>query len=138
MAFSEIAGCSHDRSSHWRWRYNNYVYRRYQQNQEDGKMKKLIMFTALGGLLILMISSYMQMPPMGNIENPSYNQVAEYYLKEAVEDTHSPNVVADIIMDYRSLDTLGEATVLFTSIAAVLTVLVGKDPKPEEEDVHHG
>lgn len=101
-------------------------------------MKKWIMFTALGGLLFIMISSYMQMPPMGNVENPSYNEVAGYYLDEALEDTHSPNVVAVIIMDYRALDTLGEATVLFTSIAAVLTVLVGKDPDPREEDSHHG
>ena len=101
-------------------------------------MKKLIMFAALGGLLLIMISSYMQMPPMGDIENPSYNEVAEYYLDETLEDSHAPNAVAVIIMDYRALDTLGEATVLFTSIAAVLTILVGKDPKLGEEDSHHG
>ncbi len=100
-------------------------------------MKRLIMFVALGGLLMIMITSFMQMPPMGNLENPSYNEVTAYYLSSAVEDTQAPNVVADIIMDYRALDTLGEATVLFTSIAAVLTVLVGKDPE-EKEESHHG
>ena len=101
-------------------------------------MRRIIMFAALGGLLLIMITSYMQMPPMGNPDNPSYNEVPEYYLGQSLEDTHAPNVVANIIMDYRALDTLGEATVLFTSIAAVLTILVGKDPEPKEEDQHHG
>ncbi len=40
-----------------------------------------------------------------------------------MEETGSLNLVTSIITDYRSYDTLGEVTVLFAAIAAVLTVL---------------
>lgn len=101
-------------------------------------MKRALIFLALGGMLAIMISSYMQMPPMGNPDNPSYNEVVQHYLNRSLEETRAPNVIADIITDYRAIDTLGEATVLFTSIAAVLTVLSGKDKKPGEGGAHHG
>ena len=102
-------------------------------------MKNWFVIIALGGLLLIMVSSYMEMPQMGNPANPSYNEVAHYYLDTAIEDTNAPNVIADIITDYRALDTLGEATVLFTSIAAVLTVLTGiNGKKAGKEDKHHG
>ena len=39
-------------------------------------------------------------------------------------------LVVAVILDFRGYDTLGEATVLFTSVIAVLTVLrkVGRKP----------
>ena len=102
-------------------------------------MKNFFVIFALGALLILMISSYIEMPPMGDPENPSYNEVAQHYLDRSLEETRAPNVIATIIMDYRALDTLGEATVLFTSIAAVLTVLTNIDKKSKKkEGTRHG
>ncbi len=102
-------------------------------------MKNIVVFIALGGLLLIMISSYTEMPPMGDVNNPSYNDVTHYYLSHSLEETRAPNVIADIITDYRAIDTLGEATVLFTSIAAVLTVLAAKEKENlGEEDGHHG
>lgn len=92
-------------------------------------MKQLLTIAALGGLLVVMIFSFWEMPPMGNPDNPAYNAIAHHYLEESLNETSSPNVIAVIITDYRALDTLGEATVLFASIAAVLTVLTGKDSR---------
>lgn len=102
-------------------------------------MKNFIVLFALGGLLFIMISSYAEMPPMGDVGNPSYNEVVHHYLHYSLEETRAPNVVAVIISDYRAIDTLGEATVLFTSIAAVLTILAGKEKdKHKEEEMHRG
>ncbi len=102
-------------------------------------MKNILVFIALGGLLFVMIFSYAEMPPMGDVGNPSYNEVAHHYLTQSLEETKAPNVIANIITDYRAIDTLGEATVLFTSIAAVLTVLAGKEKKKQEEgEMRHG
>jgi multisubunit Na+/H+ antiporter MnhB subunit len=102
-------------------------------------MKNYFVIFALGALLIIMVSSYAEMPRMGNPENPSYNEVSRHYLERSSVETRTPNVIANIIMDYRALDTLGEATVLFTSIAAVLTILTGKDPDPhKKEGMKHG
>ncbi|AOY74848.1 hydrogen gas-evolving membrane-bound hydrogenase subunit E [Clostridium formicaceticum] len=88
-------------------------------------MKKAIILLALGGLLIVMLSSIFRMPSLGDIENPAYNEVARHYLQESIDETHTPNIIASIITDYRAFDTLGETTVLFTSIAAVISVLKG-------------
>ncbi len=45
------------------------------------------------------------------------------YLSEAVKRTGATNAVAAIILDFRGYDTLGEATILFTSVIGVLAVL---------------
>ncbi|MHC4260740.1 MAG: hydrogen gas-evolving membrane-bound hydrogenase subunit E [Planctomycetota bacterium] len=41
---------------------------------------------------------------------------AQRYVEKGLEDTGAANLVASVILDYRAYDTLGEATVLFTSI----------------------
>ena len=45
-----------------------------------------------------------------------------YYLANGLQHTGAANIVAAIILDYRGYDTLGEATVLLTSVVAVLIV----------------
>ena len=50
-------------------------------------------------------------------------RVSQHYLKCAIEEVKSANVVTAIILDYRAYDTLGEAMVLFTSILGAFTIL---------------
>jgi len=45
------------------------------------------------------------------------------YLAEGVKKTSATNIVAAIILDFRGYDTLGEATILFTAVIGVLSVL---------------
>jgi multicomponent Na+:H+ antiporter subunit B len=45
------------------------------------------------------------------------------YLSEAIRKTSATNAVSAIILDFRGYDTLGEATILFTSVIGVLAVL---------------
>lgn len=49
--------------------------------------------------------------------------VSRRYLENSATDTGAANIVAAIILDYRAYDTLGEATVLFTAVVGVLTVM---------------
>lgn len=49
--------------------------------------------------------------------------VAAHYVNNAMAETGSANAVTSVILDYRALDTLGEATVLFTSVIGILAVL---------------
>ena len=42
-------------------------------------------------------------------------------------------MVSSIILDYRAYDTLGEATVLFTAVIGVLTVMRSVGKKKEED-----
>lgn len=64
-----------------------------------------------------------ELPPYGHPANPAHNHVSERYINDALEETGVLNMVTAIILDYRSYDTLIEATVLFTSIMAVLITL---------------
>jgi len=96
-------------------------------------MKKIFSLIVLGGLLFVMLTSISEMPSLGDAQNPAYNEVANYYVDNAIEDTNAANIIASIITDYRAFDTLGETTVLFTSIAAVISVLSVKISKTEKK-----
>lgn len=65
-------------------------------------------------------------------------RVASTYLKEGLARTGATNIVASVILDYRAYDTLGEATVLFTAVIGVLTLVrrIGrrKEGQAVEED----
>ena len=56
-------------------------------------------------------------------------RVAGTYLKEGLTQTGAANIVAAVILDYRAFDTLGEATILFTAVIGVLTILRIKGKK---------
>ncbi len=55
-------------------------------------------------------------------------KIASHYLIKGFEEIKAANQVAAVILDFRGYDTLGEATVLFTSVIGVLTILrkIGK------------
>ncbi len=38
-----------------------------------------------------------------------------YYIQEAYNDAHTPNIVTVVLGDYRSIDTLGEQIVIFSA-----------------------
>jgi multicomponent Na+:H+ antiporter subunit B len=58
-------------------------------------------------------------------------RMSKPYLMPGAEKTGSANLVTGVILDYRGYDTLGEATVLFTAVIGVLTVLRLKGRKKE-------
>lgn len=97
------------------------------------KIWSAIILSVLGVILLVMVS---EMPPFGDPNNPSNNIVSERFSEQIIEDTNVPNIVTAIITDYRGYDTLGEATVLFTSIAAVLTVLTAHMDAAPLKDVN--
>ena len=53
---------------------------------------------------------------------------SQTYIREGLQKTGAANLVASVILDFRAYDTLGEATVLFTSIIGA-TVILRKRPK---------
>lgn len=63
------------------------------------------------------------LPPFGAPGAPIHQHVANRYLATSIEETHSPNVVTSVLADYRSYDTLGETTVIFTAGIGVLLLL---------------
>ncbi|MHC4636206.1 MAG: hydrogen gas-evolving membrane-bound hydrogenase subunit E [Planctomycetota bacterium] len=58
------------------------------------------------------------------------DSASQRYLADGLKDTGAANIVSSVILDYRAYDTLGEATVLFTSIIGATVILrkINKNP----------
>ncbi len=79
-----------------------------------------VVFAAFGTFLLVLAGMVLrELPPLGS---PTM-MVASQYILHGLERTGAANVVAAIILDFRGYDTLGEATVLFTAVVGVLTVM---------------
>jgi len=55
------------------------------------------------------------------------------YISQGMHKTGAANLVSSVILDFRAYDTLGEATVLFTSIIGATVILRKKSRKALEE-----
>lgn len=53
---------------------------------------------------------------------PKESSMDDYFIENAQKETATNNVVTSIVFDYRGLDTLGEATILSTSIAGIMII----------------
>jgi len=56
-------------------------------------------------------------------------RMATAYIDGAAQKTGSANLVTGVLFDFRGYDTLGEATILFTAVIGVLTILRIKGKK---------
>lgn len=99
-------------------------------------MTKIFTFLMLGGLLFVLLTSIAELPTFGESYAPAHNEISNHYIEQGPEDTNSPNLIGAIITDYRAFDTLGEATVLFTAIAAVVAILGVVHHKQDKGDNH--
>ena len=85
--------------------------------------KEVFVLTLLVIVFGAMFITIQEMPRFGDPNSPANNIVSDRFKDKHIEDTNSPNVVTAIITDYRAFDTLGETTVLFTAICAVVSVI---------------
>jgi len=51
------------------------------------------------------------------------NTMDDYFLRNGQRETGANNIVSSVVFDYRGLDTLGEATVLFIVVTAISMLL---------------
>ena len=84
------------------------------------RLPHLVLTGATG---LLLFAGSLDMPATGDPAAPPSVRVSPRYIERALEETHVPNMVTAILADYRSFDTLGEVTVVFTGAVAVLLIL---------------
>jgi len=82
-------------------------------------MNKWVAAVALIIVFIFMFLTAVYMHPFGEPENQDMDQ---YMIENAQNETGANNVVTSVVFDYRGYDTLGEGTVLFTAVMGVLVV----------------
>ncbi len=83
-------------------------------------MRKPIAALALLLIVAFMMVGLSQLRPFGEPENTDMD---DHFLEDSQSHNQVNNVVTAILFDYRGLDTLGEATVLFSAVSGVVTVL---------------
>jgi multicomponent Na+:H+ antiporter subunit B len=96
-----------------------------KDTKEEFTIKK-VTFWALGLIFVVvfMMTAYRVFQTLPAKFGAPMLQMASYYIAEGVvSKTGANNFVAGVILDFRAYDTLGEATVLFTSVAGVVAVL---------------
>ncbi len=88
-------------------------------------MKKIIAVIALIVISAFLFGGVVEMRNQdgGGFGNPVETEMDEYFLENSQDHNQVNNVVTAVLFDYRGLDTLGEATVLFSAVSGVLTVL---------------
>jgi len=70
-----------------------------------------------------LIYGTLDLPSFGDPVAPIHHHVAPEYIQRTPEEIGVPNIVTAILASYRSFDTLGETTVIFTAGIAVLILL---------------
>lgn len=79
-------------------------------------MRKTATIISLVIVMALLVVTALLMHPFG--QPPS--DMDDYMINNAQTETGANNVVASVVFDYRGYDTLGEATILFTAVTAVV------------------
>jgi multisubunit Na+/H+ antiporter MnhB subunit len=89
-------------------------------------------------LFVIFVAGVLALQKMPKFGEPVFDNfvgsASHEYIENGLEKTGSPNLVASVILDFRAYDTLGEVTVLFTSIIGATVIVRGKSRKKLEED----
>ena len=97
-------------------------------------LNTLITTGFIATFLFVAVKAFKDLPEFGY----PIMRIANTYLKEGLVKTGASNLVSSVILDFRAYDTLGEATILFTAVIGVLTIVrrIGRKKKDEivEED----
>jgi len=86
-------------------------------------MRRVFIIIVMLLMLLFLLSTVLEAPRFGDGTSPCNNYVSKKYIEDAPTETGVVNVVTGIILDYRAFDTLGETTVIFTAVIAVMAVL---------------
>ena len=74
------------------------------------------------------------LPTAGALDTPANTNISQYYISNAVADTHAHNIVTAVLAEYRGFDTLFETCVMLLSGVAVWTVLSAKEKVEKRTD----
>ena len=94
---------------------------------------KIISVVVCLGIIAVLLVTISHLPSFGDPDNPTNNEVTRKYIEEGMQDTGAINLVAAMILDYRALDTFGEACVLFVAICAIMLLFSRAGPAARYE-----
>jgi multisubunit Na+/H+ antiporter MnhB subunit len=89
-------------------------------------MKGRIEVLTLAALFALLLLAALSMHPLGR---PPVTAMDDYFILNGQAQTGCNNIVTSVVFDYRGMDTLVEASVLFAAVAGIIITLGGGDEK---------
>ncbi len=87
----------------------------------------IVLLVAMVAIVLFM--TVVEMPPYGEVTNPTNNYVMRRYVDLGVEESGGYNLVTNVLLDYRAYDTMLETTVLFTAVMAIIVLWGVKSSK---------
>lgn len=87
-------------------------------------------------LAAVLIYTVSYLPPIGDPDRATNNEVAERYIESGLQETGAVNIVSGMILTYRAFDTFGETNVLFIATCCVMILLMLEEKVLEESDKH--
>jgi multisubunit Na+/H+ antiporter MnhB subunit len=103
----------------------------HEEQEREFSFSSIIYFAAVIFFLAVFFVIFNKMTGILTNFGDHFTRMATAYIKGA-NQTGAANLVTGVVFDFRAYDTLGEATVLFTAVVGVLTVLRLKGKKDEE------
>jgi multisubunit Na+/H+ antiporter MnhB subunit len=85
--------------------------------------------TIVAGIFFVIVTIFFLMAAwsMRSFGAPEESAMDDYIIGNTQTETGANNGVTSVVFDYRGFDTLGEATILFTAVAAVVMILRRED-----------
>lgn len=100
-----------------------------RRHESRGRRLDPLALTVVGVTGAALVYASVDLPAFGSPDNPIHQHVAPYYIEQTYSDMGIPNLVAAVLAGYRSIDTLGEAMVIFTAGITVFALLAGPVPR---------
>ncbi|MCC5866512.1 MAG: DUF4040 domain-containing protein [Wenzhouxiangella sp.] len=94
--------------------------RRYEHPTGGHNLVALFVVIITGAVLVY---ATLDLPEFGHPDNPAQVHVGPHYIEQSYPDMGVPNMVAAVLASYRSIDTMGEAFVIFAAGLAVFALL---------------
>ncbi len=86
-------------------------------------MKRLLVLVALAVIGVTLLYGIGKMPPMDSRASPDKTHVVPRYLGHGEEEAGAKNIITGVILNYRGYDTMGEVSVIFSALCAVIAIL---------------
>ena len=81
------------------------------------------MLLALAAVGFMLLYAVGKMPPMNHRATPDKTHVVPRYLERGEEEAGAKNIITGVILNYRGYDTMGEVSVIFSALCAVVAIL---------------
>ncbi|MBN2030175.1 DUF4040 domain-containing protein [bacterium] len=96
---------------------------RKDTSEKTDTVKIILWITGLVCVIVFMLAAVKALQYLPEFGSAESLRMAKVYIDQGLALTGASNLVAAVILDFRGYDTLGEATVLFTSVVGIIAVL---------------